>query len=210
MRSSSTLIEQLKFEGIRNEAVLAAMARVPRHRFVRDEMQDFAYADEALPIECGQTISQPFVVARMTELLLGDQKLNSVLEVGTGSGYQAAILAQLVPNVYTIERYETLHEQAKKRFLTLGYTNIHCMHGDGYEGWPEKAPFDGIIVTAGATEVPDLLKEQLADGGRLVIPVGVQFGSQELLVITRHDDQFSVERYDPVVFVPLLHGVSKE
>lgn len=206
----STLVEQLKAEGIRNPAILKAIETVPRHCFIREDLQDLAYHDDALPIDCGQTISQPYVVARMTELLLGDTHMGKVLEIGTGSGYQAAILSQLVDQVYTIERFETLAHQAKQRLQQLGYTNIHCLHGDGYLGWPEHAPYDGIIVTAGATEVPKALLEQLVENGRMIIPVGVQFGSQELLLIIRHNDQFEYSRFDPVMFVPLLHGVSKE
>lgn len=208
----SDLALRLKAEGIRHPAVLAAIAAVPRHHFVREDLEDLAYHDEPLPIKCGQTISQPYVVARMTELLLGDavEPMTRVLEIGTGSGYQAAVLSQLVDTVYTVERYESLYQEAKKRFQVLGYTNIHCLHGDGYLGWPEHAPYEGIIVTAGATEIPNALRQQLTDYGRLIIPVGVQFGSQELVLITRHGDQFEYQRFDPVVFVPLLHGLSKE
>lgn len=206
----NSLEERLRSEGIRNEKVLQAIAKVPRDQFVREDLKSFAYEDEALPIECGQTISQPFVVARMTELLLSHGPMKKVLEVGTGSGYQAAVLAELVDEVYTIERIKKLYDQSKARFKSLHYKNIHTLHGDGYQGWPEHAPYDGIIVTAAATEVPRELQNQLADNGCLVIPVGVQFSTQELITITRKGKHFKKESYDYVVFVPMLHGTSED
>lgn len=207
---ASLLVERLQAEGIRNPDVLEAIARVPRDKFVREDLRKWAHEDEALPIECGQTISQPYVVARMTELLLSAEAVHKVLEVGTGSGYQAAVLAQLVDEVYTVERIKTLLEKAEHRFEILGYDNIHTKHGDGYLGWPEHAPYDGIIVTAAPTEVPPALRKQLADNGRMVIPIGIPFGTQEIILLIRHGDDFEIERYDFVVFVPMVHGMSEE
>ncbi len=211
MKKSERLVEWLRAEGIENEDVLDAMAAVPRDHFISEEMQRYAYEDEALPIECGQTISQPYVVARMTELILGkEKKLEKVLEIGTGSGYQAAILSQLVDDVYTVERYKTLLYQAKQRFEVLGYNNIHTLHADGFLGWDVYAPYDGIIVTAAAPELPDALLEQLADGGRMVIPVGLPYDMQRLYLITCHGDDFEKQSLDFVAFVPLLPGVMDE
>ncbi len=210
MKKSQDLVEWLKQTGIQNDAVLKAIADVPRDRFVSQEMQDVAFEDEALSIECGQTISQPYVVARMTELLLGDRPLKKVLEIGTGSGYQAAILSHLVDEVYTVERYKTLLQQATQRFETLGYDNIHTLHADGFLGWDVYAPFDGIIVTAAAPELPASLLEQLADGGRMVIPVGTPYETQQLFLITRQGDEFEKQALDPVIFVPMLPGVTDE
>lgn len=203
---SSDLIEELKAEGIHNSRVLDAIAKVPREKFVPKDLADLAYENEALPIECRQTISQPYVVARMTDLLLGNESMQKVLEVGTGSGYQAAVLAQLVDEVFTIERFHSLYATAQQRLMELGYKNIHCAHGDGSLGWPNQAPFDGIIVTAASPDVPNELREQLVDGGRMVIPVGMEFGAQELVVITRIGNRFEYQRFEAVVFVPLLHG----
>lgn len=208
--NSKELIGRLRMDGISDPRVLEAFAKVPRELFVREDLKDLAYEDEALPIDCGQTITQPYLVARMTELLLGGKKLKKVLEVGTGSGYQAAILAQLVDEVYTIERIQVLLDQAQHRFKLLGYHNIHTLYGDGYLGWVDHAPFDGIIVTAAASEIPYELRNQLVDSGRLVIPIGPQFGAQELCLVTRHQDQLEIQRHDFVVFVPMLHGKNNE
>lgn len=202
------LSTHLKNEGISNSHVLEAIAQVPRHIFVPANLQEEAYADHALPIGEEQTISQPFVVARMTELVMGPhRRLEKVLEIGTGSGYQAAVLANLADQVYTIERIESLHKTAKQRFMNIGYLNIQARHADGYEGWPEHLPYDAIVVTAAAPEIPTALKAQLADGGRMIIPVNnEEMGLQQLVLVTRNKEEFRQERLDPVVFVPMLKG----
>jgi len=194
--------EQLRRRGIRDERVLAAMAKVPRHLFVPSGSQSEAYEDRPLPIGDGQTISQPYMVAIMTQSLnlTGGEK---VLEIGTGSGYQTAVLAELAREVFTVERLFALYQKAEIRLRNLGYENIHCRLGDGSIGWPEKAPFDGLLVTAGAPEVPEALKSQLAEGGRLVIPVGSRY-SQSLLKIERVAGRFETEDITGCVFVPLV------
>ncbi len=194
--------EQLVARGIRDPRVLEAMRTVPRHLFVRAEDQEWAYADGPLSIGFGQTISQPYIVARMTELLnlKGDEK---VLEVGTGSGYQAAILGHLAREVHTVERIPELVEIARERLAKMGLTNVHVHHGDGTLGWPEAAPYDAILVTAAAPEVPKPLLEQLAEGGRLVAPVGSR-GLQYLERWTRIGNEYKRERFEPVAFVPLI------
>lgn len=187
-----------------SEGVLRALTTVPRHRFVPVEQMDLAYADMPLPIGRGQTISQPFIVALMTELLKPDSQA-VILEIGTGSGYQTAILASLVRQVYSIERIPELAETAARRLRELGYANVEVRAADGGLGWREHAPFDGIMVTAAATEVPPALVQQLKPGGRLVIPVGEQHRSQDLRVISQNE-QGMVETRGvlPVVFVPLI------
>lgn len=210
MEGSKQLVEWLQRSGIENKAVLKAMLSVPRNHFVSEEMQRYAYEDEALPIECGQTISQPYVVARMTDLILKKEGTKKILEIGTGSGYQAAVLSQLVEEVYTVERYKTLLQQAERRFQELGYDNIHTLHADGSLGWEEHAPYEGIIVTAATPELPPALLEQLAEDGRMVIPIGSSFGIQQLYLITRHGDDFEKQPLDSVAFVPLLPGVADE
>ena len=200
------LINGLKQAGIESDAVLAAIEAVPRDQFVPEDLKPYAYEDEALPIDCGQTISQPFVIARMTELITQDCALNKVLEVGTGSGYQSAVLSQLFKDVYTIERIKTLLEDACERFQQLGYPNIHAQHADGYEGLAEHAPYDAIIVTAAAPEVPKVLMDQMVDAGRMIIPVGMPGSGQRLQLITRRGDDYDVDTLDFVVFVPLLPG----
>ncbi len=199
---------QLKNEGIQNPLVLEAIAQVPRHIFVPENLQEQAYEDNALPIGEGQTISQPFVVARMSEYVMGEhRRLDKVLEIGTGSGYQAAILANLADQVYTIERIESLHKKAKQRLMSIGYLNIQSRHADGSSGWPEHLPYEAIIVTAAAAEIPEALKNQLADGGRLIIPVSDdKTGYQQLILVKRRGNTFDYERLDAVVFVPLLKG----
>jgi protein-L-isoaspartate(D-aspartate) O-methyltransferase len=194
---------QLQARGISDPAVLRAMAKVPRHRFVGLGWESQAYSDRALPIEEGQTISQPYIVALMTELLelTGGEK---VLEVGTGSGYQAAVLAEIVKEVYTIEILPGLAASATTRLGQLGYTQVRVRAGDGYRGWPEVAPFDGIIVTAGATHIPQPLIAQLAEGGRLVIPVGPSSDRQELILGRIRGGQFATRVVAPVRFVPLV------
>lgn len=202
------MLERLVSQGIRAQPVLDAMAAVPREAFV-DEVQSVrAYEDCSLPIGQGQTLSQPYIVARMTELVLaGESRLARVLEVGTGSGYQAAVLAQLCQSVFTVERIGAFLDQAKARHRALGLLNIRYMHRDGFKGWPSQAPFEAIVVTAAPDAVPPELKEQLAIGGRLVIPVGAQGGGQKLTVITRlADNEYQTRWYDLVSFVPLLPG----
>lgn len=193
---------QLIPRGIRDKRVLGAMGRVPRHLFVDSSTIANAYSDMALPVGAGQTISQPYMVAVMTELLelSGTEK---VLEIGTGSGYQAAILAELSQDVYTIERIASLAETAKKKFLDLSYTNIHSSTGDGTLGWPEEAPFDRIIITAAAPGIPEPMIEQLADNGIMVIPVGDLY-SQQLLKTRKSGENLITEYHTPCVFVPLI------
>ena len=191
---------QIAARGVTDERVLAAMRSVPRHRFVPESERPYAYRDTPLPIGHGQTISQPYIVAFMTEAL-GLEGTERVLEVGTGSGYQAAILGEVAGEVYTIESVEALAERSAALLEDLGYRRVHVRAGDGYAGWPEEAPFEAIIVTAAPDHVPAPLLEQLAPGGRLVIPVGDQ--RQELLRITRTDDGLQEERLLPVRFVPM-------
>ena len=198
--------EQLVPRGIKDPRVLKAMETVPREHFVPEHLRHLAYADDALPIGHNQTISQPYVVALMTEALALNPT-DRVLEIGTGSGYQAAILSLLAQTVYTVERLPELAEAAKRRFAELGYHNIHVRVGDGYMGWPEHAPYDGIVVTAAAPEVPAPLLEQLADGGRLVIPVGPRWG-QTLFRLVRRGNDFEKEPLIQVTFVPLISSRS--
>ena len=205
-RTRDRLIDRLRSKGIQNEQVLEAMRVMPRHLFVDEAMSSRSYEDTALPIGHGQTISQPFIVARMTEVLLSKGTPDAVLEVGTGSGYQAAILSQLVPKVYSVERIVALQKQARERYHTLGINNISLKHSDGSWGWPQHGPYKAIIVTAAPEQVPHSLLEQLDIGGMLVIPVGSQQGAQKLLLITREQDQYVEEELDAVRFVPLLNG----
>ncbi|MDO8287695.1 MAG: protein-L-isoaspartate(D-aspartate) O-methyltransferase [Parvibaculum sp.] len=205
------LVMSLRRQGIRDKRVLNAVERIPRELFINASFRKQAYEDHALPIECGQTISQPFVVAYMTEQLqVGDRM--KVLEVGTGSGYQAAVLSKLCRRVYTIERYRTLLRDAVKRFDDLGLHNITTKVGDGAEGWIEQAPFDRIIVTAAASSVPQKLVEQLKPGGIMIIPVGIAGGrgDQHLVRIERTGEGVKREELMPVRFVPLVEGVAKE
>jgi protein-L-isoaspartate(D-aspartate) O-methyltransferase len=197
-------------EAVRNPLVLESLRTTPRHRFVTAELVPYAYDDRPLPIGHGQTISQPYMVARMTELLEPKAE-HHILEIGTGSGYQAAVLSPLVARVYTVEIIEPLGTSARQRLADLGYRNIEVRVGDGYFGWPERAPFDGIIVTAAADHIPPPLIEQLKPGGRMVIPVGSPFHIQTLMLVTKggkgpHDLQ--VRSLMPVAFVPLV-GASK-
>jgi len=195
--------EQIAGRGVEDPRVLEAVRRVPRHEFVASRLREQAYDDRPLPIGHGQTISQPYVVAAMTELAAVGPA-SKVLEVGTGSGYQAAVLAELAGEVFTIEIVEPLAERARETLARLGYTNVHVRHGDGYAGWPEEAPFDAIVVTAAPPEVPPALREQLAVGGRLVVPVGRDW--QELEVHTRTEDGWEVREVFPVRFVPMVRG----
>jgi len=196
--------EQLRPRDITSAPVLEAMGRVPRHLFVPEGQRAAAYGDHPLPIGHDQTISQPYIVAFMTEAL-GLRGGETVLEVGTGSGYQAAVLAEIAARVYTIEIVAPLAEEARERLKRLGYRNVEVRAGDGYAGWPEKAPFDAVMVTAAAPRVPEPLKQQLKDGGRLVIPVGDE--SQELVVLTRTGTAYVEDRVLPVRFVPMTGKV---
>jgi protein-L-isoaspartate(D-aspartate) O-methyltransferase len=199
------LIMQLRRRGIRDTNVLRAMERVPRELFVDPAFADHAYQDIALPIDCGQTISQPFVVACMTEQLDLDDR-HKVFEVGTGTGYQAAVLSHLCRRLYTIERYRELQKSAERRFAQLAITNVTTIIGDGWLGWPPQAPFDRIIVTAAAREPPAKLLEQLKTGGRMIIPLGEDRDTQQLVVIDKTEEGLTQKPLLPVRFVPLVHG----
>lgn len=201
-RLASTLVEM----GIKSNAVLDVIRKTPRHLFVDEALASRAYENTALPIGFSQTISQPYTVAKMTEALIKDRKLENVLEVGTGCGYQTVVMAQFAKRVYTVERINGLLIRARERFQKLGYTNIRTKHADGNIGWPVHAPFDGIIVAAAPIGVPDALREQLAINGRLIIPVG-DAGDQKLLLITRREDGYEEQVIDSVSFVPMLGGL---
>jgi len=201
------LVERLRGNGIKDEKVLKAIATIPRHEFVDEALSSRAYEDTALPIGLSQTISQPWVVAKMTEAILDSGSPEKVLEVGTGSGYQAAILACLVPKVFTVERIEELLKRARRRFHKLGLHNIYTRYADGHLGWPSQAPFDGIIVTAAANGIPEELVEQLRIGGILVIPVE-KAGMQRLLAIRRTQEGYDEKDLGGVIFVPMLSGLS--
>ena len=206
-RTRARMIERLREKGIRNEAVLKAMAAVPRHVFVEEALASRAYEDTALPLGMGQTISQPYVVARMIELLLnGRASLGKTLEIGAGCGYQAAVLAQLVGEVHTVERIDELLRQARKRFRQLGYKNIRSKHDDGNIGWREHAPFDALIVTAARDSLDPALLDQVAVGGIAVAPLGPA-GQQTLIRMVRGTDGWSRENLGAVSFVPLVRGV---
>lgn len=193
---------QLKSRDIRSPRVLKAMAKTPRHEFVPEANRSLAYQDYALPIGEGQTISQPYIVALMTQTAQ-PAKDHKALEVGTGSGYQAAVLSELVDHVYTIEIVKPLAERAAADLARLGYDNVTVRHGDGYEGWPEQAPFDVILVTAAADRIPEPLLEQLAEGGRLVMPVGEFDGIQVLTLVIKHEGKLQRQRITGVRFVPM-------
>ncbi|MFA0414128.1 protein-L-isoaspartate(D-aspartate) O-methyltransferase [Vibrio renipiscarius] len=197
------LMQLLVASGIHDQAVLNAIYRLPRDRFVSQAMIHQAYDNNALPIGFGQTISQPYIVAKMTEILELKRE-SKVLEVGTGSGFQTAVLAQLVDHVFSIERIKALQWEAKRRLKQLDIYNVSTKHGDGWQGWSAKAPFDAIIVTAAADSIPSVLLEQLNDGGVMVIPVGVE--EQKLLKIVRQGDEYLSEVIEMVRFVPLVAG----
>jgi protein-L-isoaspartate(D-aspartate) O-methyltransferase len=199
----------LRRRGIADQGVLRAMDEVPRAQFVEADFADCAYADQALPIACGQTISQPYVVAYMTEHLRLRPE-HRVLEVGTGSGYQAAVLSRLAHDVVSIERYRTLAEKARGRLRTLGYDNVEVVVGDGFAGVPEKAPYDRIIVTAATPEVPQALLDQLTDDGVMLLPLGPQDGPQNIVKLTKTQTGLAREDLIAVRFVPLLHGKARE
>lgn len=205
VRTRDRLIERLRAEGIHDEQVLAAMRAVPRHIFVDEALASRAYEDTALPIGAGQTISQPYIVARMTEALVHGKRPAKVLEVGSGCGYQTAVLAQLVDQVYSVERIESLIAPARERLHALGVNNVRMRRADGFEGWPDHAPFDAILVAAAPGFVPQALVDQLTVGGRMVIPVGPQ-GAQRLLLLTRNEDGVEEETLADVSFVPLVPG----
>ncbi|HEY5775521.1 MAG TPA: protein-L-isoaspartate(D-aspartate) O-methyltransferase [Xanthomonadales bacterium] len=201
------LVETLRQEGIKDERVLKAITQVPRHKFVDEALSSRAYENTALPIGQSQTISQPWIVARMTEAILDGGQPEKVLEVGTGSGYQAAILSHLVPKVFTVERIEELLKLARRRFHNLRLNNIYLRYADGHLGWPSQAPFDGIMVTAVAKNVPQELLQQLRIGGLLVIPVE-RNGQQRLITVRRSENGFEETDLGAVVFVPLLSGLA--
>ena len=204
-RTRDRLVERLKNHGIRTSAVLEQIRNVPRHLFVDEALASRAYEDTALPIGHSQTISQPYVVAKMTEALLEDFDGDKVLEIGTGCGYQTAMLAPLVKEIYTVERIPELLRKAKQRLRQLDIYNVRFRHDDGWQGWPKYAPYDGIIVAAAAAELPRKLLEQLAPGGRLIMPVGPS-GAQELTMVLRRDDHFEQLSLGGVSFVPLVKG----
>jgi protein-L-isoaspartate(D-aspartate) O-methyltransferase len=204
-RTRERLVQRVKDQGVRDPTVLDQIRSVPRHLFVDEALASRAYEDTALPIGFGQTISQPLIVARMTAALLEAGPLFNVLEVGTGCGYQTAVLAPLVEKLYTIERVAPLLERAKERLKQLGVKNVRFRHGDGSQGWAAHAPFDGILVAAAPHAVPEALTQQLAPGGRLVVPVGAE-GEQELWRITRRENGLQRERLGAVAFVPLIKG----
>ncbi len=199
------LIMELRRSWISDTSVLSAIELTSREAFLPEALHDRAYENVALPIDCGQTISQPLVVGVMTQALRMEERMR-VLEVGTGSGYQTAILSRLCRRVYTIERYKRLMAQAEKRFAELGLTNITTRVGDGSKGWPEQAPIARIIVTAAAADVPPALADQLDEGGIMIVPVGDEYGNQQVLRITRTADGFDHEELLPVRFVPLVEG----
>lgn len=204
-RTRDRLVQRLRDQGIRSEAVLNQIRNVPRHLFVDEALASRAYEDTALPIGLGQTISQPFIVALMTEALLDGFQGESVLEIGTGCGYQTAVLAPLVKKIYSVERVPELLRKTRQRLRQLDIYNVQFRPGDGWEGWPKYAPYDGIIVTAAAPELPENLLQQLAPDGRMVIPIGPR-GCQDLVLVTRDGDHFAQISLTAVSFVPLIPG----
>jgi protein-L-isoaspartate(D-aspartate) O-methyltransferase len=205
-RTRDRLVQRLRDQGIKNLEVLDRIRNVPRHIFVDEAIASRAYEDTALPIGFGQTISQPYIVARMTEALLEGGPLHSVLEVGTGCGYQTAVLSSLVGRIHTIERIEPLLKRAKERLKELTVKNVRFRHGDGTLGWASQGPYDGILCAAAPLRIPDALLEQLAVGGRLIMPVGPE-GQQELVRLIKREQKVDRQALGPVAFVPLLGGV---
>lgn len=205
-RTRDRLVQRLRDQGIKNVEVLDRVRNIPRHIFVDEALSSRAYEDTALPIGFGQTISQPYIVARMTESLLDGPPLQNVLEVGTGCGYQTAILSGLVGKIATIERLEPLVKRAKERLKELGIKNVKFRHGDGTAGWATHGPYDGILVAAAPLRIPEALLEQLAVGGRMLMPVGPE-GKQELVRFTKREQKVDRQSLGPVAFVPLLGGV---
>ncbi|MAV25062.1 MAG: protein-L-isoaspartate O-methyltransferase [Gammaproteobacteria bacterium] len=204
-RTRARLIARLRSQGITDETVLEVMQAVPRHLFVDEALSHRAYEDSALPIGFNQTISQPYTVARMTELLLEDNRPSRVLEIGTGCGYQAAVLSALVDQVFTIERISGLADNARRTFSDLGVTNVIQRHNDGANGWSERGPFDGMLITASPHQVPPALFAQLNEGGRMILPLETDDG-QYLTRVTRLQGEMSVDTIEPAKFVPLLGG----
>ncbi len=204
-RTRSRLIDRLREQGIESEDVLESIRSVPRHLFVDEALASRAYEDTALPIGLGQTISQPYIVARMTETLIKLTSGGRILEIGTGCGYQTAILSDFFKEIYTVERINSLLVKTKQRLRSMGIYNIHFRHGDGWEGWGKYGPYDGIIVAAAAAEVPQNLLEQLSIGGILIMPLG-QTGNQELVSIQRNSDHYESKKLGSVSFVPLVKG----
>jgi protein-L-isoaspartate(D-aspartate) O-methyltransferase len=205
-RARNRLVDQLRGMGITSEEILEAIRETPRHIFVDEALSSRAYDNTALPIGYNQTISQPYIVARMTEALIENRRLENVLEVGTGCGYQTVVLSRFVDKVYTVERIDALLSRARERFYELKRRNIYARHADGTVGWVEHAPFDGILVTAAPVGVPETLLQQLSLGGHLIIPVG-KSGEQSLLQITRTRDGYEEKNLDRVSFVPMVGGV---
>ncbi|HEX6006524.1 MAG TPA: protein-L-isoaspartate(D-aspartate) O-methyltransferase [Burkholderiales bacterium] len=205
-RTRLRMVERLRESGIRDEVVLAAMSEVPRHLFIDEALATRAYDDCSLPLGFGQTISSPYIVARMTELARGGRELGKVLEIGTGCGYQTAVMARIAKEVYSIERLAPLLARARRTLREVRVTNARLRHGDGLRGIPELAPFDSIIMAAAATHVPEVLREQLTAGGRMVLPMASKSG-QQLCVIERTTQGYTEKRMDEVKFVPLLPGV---
>jgi protein-L-isoaspartate(D-aspartate) O-methyltransferase len=203
-RTRMRLVQRLREAGIESDRVLEIMGEVPRHIFLDEALSHRAYEDTSLPIGYGQTLSQPYIVARMTELMLGHGPSN-VLELGTGSGYQTAVLSRLFADIYSVERIKALQDRARERLRQLNARNVFLKHADGGMGWPERGPFDGIIVTAAPIEIPSELLAQLADGGVLIAPVGEE--NQVLMEVIRRGDRFDHKELEPVRFVPLLGGV---
>ncbi|MEM6406456.1 MAG: protein-L-isoaspartate(D-aspartate) O-methyltransferase [Pseudomonadota bacterium] len=207
-RTRTRLIQRIRQQGVQDPAILERIGQVPRHLFVDEAMASRAYENSALPIGNSQTISQPYIVARMTEALLAAGPIEQVLEIGTGSGYQTAVLAPLVRRIYTIERIGTLLRQARQRFQQLRLKNIRTYHGDGTQGWSDYAPFDGILLTAAPANVPTTLLTQLRTGGRMILPVGPP-EQQTLTCLTRTEEGYDEKILEPVRFVPMLTGISQ-
>lgn len=211
-RTRERLVQQLRAQGIHNEAVLAQIRDVPRHVFIDEALASRAYENTALPIGLGQTISQPFIVARMTEALFEGAEPRKVLEIGTGCGYQTAVLAPLVKFLYSVERIKALQDRAKQTLVQLGLRNVYFRHGDGFQGWAGHAPYDAILCAAAPMEIPQTLLKQLAPRGRLIIPIGPE-GRQELMRVSRRaerdarGEEFITERLGLVAFVPLVQGL---
>jgi len=205
-RTRDRMVKRLSEQGITNQKVLEAMRKTPRHIFVDEALASRAYEDTALPIGHNQTISQPYIVAKMTELLLEFGPLNKVLEIGTGCGYQTAVLAQVVKHVYSVERILPLQKKAKEQLWDLKIKNVNYLYSDGGWGWADFAPYDGILVTAAPPEIPEMLLQQLAVGGVMVIPIGEKSGKQVLQRVLRTDSSYQIEELEPVSFVPFLSG----
>ena len=207
-RTRDRLVARLREQGIKNKDVLEVMANTPRHIFIEEALSHRAYEDTALPIGFGQTISQPYIVAKMTELLLEAGPLESVLEIGTGCGYQTTVLSQLVGRIHSVERIAPLQEKAKKTTSLLRINNVRFKHSDGNWGWPEEGPYDAILSAAAPDHIPPELAEQLKVGGRLILPVG-DSDNQDLIMVTRDEEGFTKKKLEPVMFVPMLSGTQK-